>query len=773
MTNSDWIQKIGLLPVDFLHNQAEDQNVSAMLDGSFNNFCIGYNSMEMMNPSFRDKVWSANMSNYLLIDNDNVKLYNIYRDRYEEISINTIERDYQRFYSYLLTKPVRRGDDILGLVLRQFKLIRSNLREEESAKKSLQILLYVLSKLESSIDINWELPIGTNEYIESIPYLRIEDHIEELKQGLKGLNVKPNVDLILRHTAGALFQEANYIAHFPPQLSLFPDFEYRVEKNPNLIGAHFTPSYIARTIVENTLKYIDLTLPILTIFDPACGSGVFLAECLRQLKNKRYQGYVKVIGWDIDELAIDMAKFVLGFEKAEWGNRLTYTINQCDSIERYEAWPNANILLMNPPYVSWYRMSQIQRDKIAEIMGESLNKPNLAVIFYFLAVEHLADGGCLGCLLPTTYLTADSAFEIRKETSKVINPLLIGQLGNYVFSSAYVDVCMIVAKKGDERFYNTTRMLWTKNAEDITSGALRALRRFESDQYVEIHKDYNIYQEDLRHMKANDLWIPLSVDGLKIRCRIINGLEQKRLVRVGDIFEILQGGRTGANDVFIISQEVYELLPKKEKKYFRPSVDNPSIQNGRLEAVNYLFFPYPEQQFEIENENDLEKEIPFFYTNYLLPNKAKLQSRSGINPEKWWCLTRPRPWQYEFKTKIVSTEFGKSGSFSIDKVGNYVVERGLCWRPLNDNLNICDYYSYLSILNSKVFDRLLSIYSRQLAGGAYNLEAKYVKSIPLPNFDCVDENIIKLLSTSGNMLINKGINLSEDIENVIKKIYGM
>ena len=773
MTNFDWIQKIGLLPIDFLHNQAGNQKVSAMLDGSFNNFCIGYNAMEMMNPSFRDKVWSANMSNYLLIDDNNVKLYNIYRDRCEEISINTIERDYQRFYSYLLTKPVRRGDDVLGLVLKQFKLIRSNLREEESAKRSLQVLLYILSKLESSVDINWELPLGTNEYVESIPHLRIDDYIEELKQGLKGLNVKPNVDLILRHTAGALFQEANYIAHFPPQLSLFPDFDYRVEKNPNLIGAHFTPSYIARTIVENSLKYIDFKLPMLTIFDPACGSGVFLAECLRQLKNRQYQGRVNVIGWDIDELAIDMAKFVLGFEQTEWGDRLTYTITQCDSLERYEFWPSANILLMNPPYVSWYRMSHYQKDKVTEIIGDSSNKPNLAVVFYFLASKCIIDGGCLGCLLPTAYLTADSAFDIRRETSKLINPLVIGQLGNYVFSSAYVDVCMIIAKKGDERLYDTTRMLWTKNAEDITSGALRALRRFDMGNYIEVHKDYNVYQEDLRQMKANDMWMPLSSEGLRTRCRITNGLEQNRLVRVCDVFEILQGARTGANDVFIITKEMYELLPKKERKYFRPSVDNPSIQNGRLEAVNYLFFPYPEQQFEIENENDLEREIPFFYMNYLLPHQAKLQSRSGINEEKWWCLTRPRPWQFEFKTKIVSTEFGKSGSFSIDKAGNYVVERGLCWQPLNGNLNIFDYYAYLAILNSKVFDHLLSIYSRQLGGGAYNLEAKYVKAIPLPNFDYIDENIIKLLSTSGNMLINKGVNLSEDIEIVIARLYGI
>jgi len=41
-----------------------------------------------------------------------------------------------------------------------------------------------------------------------------------------------------------------------------------------------------------------LTKRILKIFDPACGSSEFLIEALKQLKENKYNGEIKVIGWD-------------------------------------------------------------------------------------------------------------------------------------------------------------------------------------------------------------------------------------------------------------------------------------------------------------------------------------------------------------------------------------------------------------------------------------------------------------------------------------------
>ena len=134
---------------------------------------------------------------------------------------------------------------------------------------------------------------------------------------------------MLRHCAGLLFQEANYIAHFSPQLELFPVSNLDYEINPKLIGAYFTPPYIARTIVEETLRRLNVNdLDEITIFDPACGSGVFLAEALRQLRSRNYTKKVNVIGWDIDQLAIDMANYVMQFEKGEWKDNQLEFVNK-------------------------------------------------------------------------------------------------------------------------------------------------------------------------------------------------------------------------------------------------------------------------------------------------------------------------------------------------------------------------------------------------------------------------------------------------------------
>jgi hypothetical protein len=51
-------------------------------------------------------------------------------------------------------------------------------------------------------------------------------------------------------------------------------------------------------------------------------------------------------------------------------------------------------------------------------------------------------------------------------------------------------------------------------------------------------------------------------------------------------------------------------------------------------------------------------------------------------------------------------------------------------------MNLGDYYFYLAVFSSNLFDFLLSIYSKQLAGGNwYDLGAKYTKNIPIPNIN--------------------------------------
>ena len=141
----------------------------------------------------------------------------------------------------------------------------------------------------------------------------------------------------------------------------------------------------------------------------------------------------------------------------------------------------------------------------------------------------------------------------------------------------------------------------------------------------------------------------------------------------------------------ILTEEILDFVGKpqsfqekrtfnKEKKYFRPSIDSTSLRKGKLIKANYIFFPYLENEKEkLNNEDDLKNILPNYYVRYLKPNKKQLCDRKGIDSNKWWMLTRPRMWQMQACPKLVSTEFGKSGNFSFDKTGEYIVERGCAW----------------------------------------------------------------------------------------------
>lgn len=768
LSNDLWINKIGVLPIDFLHNQSEEQKISAMLNGTTHNFCVGYDCPYVEEPAFRDKVWSANMSTYLSITDDIIKLYDIRKIQYEEIRTIEVERDVQRFYSYLSTKRLPREDSVLEFVLSRFREIRSMLREESSARNSLSLLLNILAGLSESDDIEWKLP--TNDVqLDFILRNRelVNETIDRLNIGMEQLGVKPSVDMILRHCSGALFQEANFIAHFPTQLTLFPSVDFSIERNPNLVGAYFTPAYIARTIVEETLKNVELQNN-LVVFDPACGSGVFLSECLRQLKSRHYSGHVSVVGWDIDEIAIDMTNFVLSFEKKEWGDRLNYSVERRDSLEIGNVWPQSDIILMNPPYISWYMMGNSQRNQVIEILGEANNKPNMSVLFYVLATRSLKARGVIGCLMPSAFLSSDSVRGVRQKVNELVPPIFIGLLGNYVFSSAYVDVCMIIAKQGSAP--DTVGLLWTKNSSNVSEVALRALRRSNSS-YVNLPPDYNIYRDSFFEMLKNDRWLPLSEESIRLQERLRWGVDNGWFVSVVDLFDVRQGARTGANNVFILAQEEYDTLPSAERKFFRPSVDNDAINEGVLVPVNYLFYPYPENEIGFASEEDLLLKVPIYYHRKLLPNKGKLIGRSEIDVEKWWLLTRPRAWQFETFPKLVSTEFGRSGSYSVDVKGNCVVERGMCWIPRAKEVDMDMFYFYVSILNSNFFNKLLMAYSKQLAGGAYNLETKYVNAIPLPIYSKVDSKYRELLITGGRKILCGRFDC-ELINSIVKNIYG-
>ncbi len=482
------------------------------------------------------------------------------------------------------------------------------------------------------------------------------------------------------------------------------------------------------------MRTLNLTeLQEIKILDPACGSAEFLIEVLKQLKEKNFQGTVKIQGYDSSETAINTSSFLLNFEKRNvWDDKLSFDVKQVnDSL--VEDWGNDyTIILMNPPFVSWEQLNdKIKREAIRLVLNDNFKgRPNQASAFFYKAIQNLVVGGTLGSVVPSSLFTLDVYLKLRNEVAETVNLELLGKLGNFVFEDALTDVSIFIGHK-PETANNVPTLLWTRNEKGIVHDALRELRKMQYANEDSKNKiDFSIFKLN-QFPVVEDSWKTVSFKEHNLIRNLKLFVTANKLSKTGDIFDVQQGIRTGNNDVFKISDNILSNLPEEEKRLFRPVIENESIKDGFLIQRNYIWYPYSSSGLLFSTEEELFHQVDCFYTNHLLPHKDSLSQRAGIT--FWWELTRPRNWQFENRKKIISTEFGNSSSFAIDNKGNYVVERGYAWQP-RKKMDNEDHYFYLALFSSPFFDKLLSIYSKQLAGGKwYDLGKKQTKDIPIPN----------------------------------------
>lgn len=500
------------------------------------------------------------------------------------------------------------------------------------------------------------------------------------------------------------------------------------------VGVHFTPQALARTLVEETLRTLDPQRPCLTILDPACGSGEFLREALRQLKLRRDGRPVHLIGWDVSEAACDMARFALAWERRGMAADVTIDIQAADSLDEDHAWPvDVDVVLMNPPFLSWEAMTELRRDRVTHLLRKSAGaRPDLSLAFIALAANCLAEGGVLGTIAPASFLDSNSAAALRADLGDRLTPRLIARLGSQLlFSGALVDAAFYVASKGLERGVEPIAF-WADPRSGSSAAGLRRLRRM---RYVDgalpeviDEERFSIYPH-AQIGRGSGSWAPRPYGALRLMDQLASS------PRVRDLFDVRQGIRTGARDVSLLDQGRWEDLPASEREYFRAAVINASIENGTLRRLAYVFYPYG--QGAPQTEDQLQDRLPTYYGRDLLPHKADLIARAISNPARWWELTRGRPWLEKPVPKLVSSYFGAAGDFAYDDTGEYAVVQGLAWLPKRavdppDMLRKIQ-FAYLAVLNSSLFSELLAATSNPVSGGQWNLSRKFVMDLPLPD----------------------------------------
>ncbi|MEP6757524.1 MAG: N-6 DNA methylase, partial [Chthonomonadales bacterium] len=616
-------------------------------------------------------------------------------------------------------------------------------------------------------------------------------------------------ELLIRHASGYLYQEAHFeLERIPSSQLAFEGLAWQDAKSgvPKR-DARFTPPSLARTIVQQAFdafgNLVKNKPEPLRILDPACGSGVFLQEAIRELAYRKFNGTVIVTGFDNSDVSCAIATFCLKqaiYELEHDNMKIDFEIEMRDALTN--SWGKHDIVLMNPPFMSWERMSGDEKSCVNNILGDLVSgRVDKAMAFIWNATKHLSQGGVVGTILPGPLLNNDSGFKWRGALQSEMMLSLIGKFSGYgYFPGTLVEPAFIIMQKfiqGATSHDISIRTLLASEGHEDES--LRFLRRNISGGVKEIGIDIADRVVSLDPLS----WMPKSSIDDDIR----NKLQATGITCVGDLFSVFQGAKTGKNGTFVLTQTQINELPRNEHKYFRPAAGSKSIDLGTFLNSHFVFYPYNNNGATIGSESDLSKLLPQYYKSHLLPAKDVLIKRPGFD-KIWWMLTRPRNWQMYRTPKLISKSFGQAGSFAYDKEGDFIVVQGYAWLwkspaspkksdecTVNSNIDQGDEpleryftegfdefddgqlpWAYLALLNSPQFERLLGLVCPRVQGGQFDLASKYIHDVYLPDLSVessLDGKVVRQLATMGRAIWSGDQVHGKTLAELVAKAYGI
>jgi len=177
------------------------------------------------------------------------------------------------------------------------------------------------------------------------------------------------------------------------------------------LGAHYTPSKIAREIAQQVVELHATKSTAPRLLDPACGGGVFLIATLDELHHtsglSRAELAAQAFGVDLDPLAVHATQLALTLWAGQPLAGLDQRVLCADALLDDPLYSQRfDLIVGNPPWVSYsgrhassIAPAQLQRLRERwQTMREGW--PALHAAFVELSASRLASDGCMGLLLP-------------------------------------------------------------------------------------------------------------------------------------------------------------------------------------------------------------------------------------------------------------------------------------------------------------------------------------------------------------------------------------
>ncbi len=462
-----WARALGLVHVPMFgsHSPSLTGNHSVLLDGDSSSFAhsVSDDSSLAYENEPLSWAWSANLRHSLIINAQSEEMFLRRWDApsgtVRKFRLAKNPRAASDFLGLLQKSATPRGEDVILFVLRAFRTIRNSLASVDGldAIKVLNVLLLGTESVlhEPNSGRRWFKARTVQDAVgqltdekrqlaetETLPPSVLQTVLGEslLSHFLSPEPVSQcrlDPGLLLRHASGQLYQEAHLRLEREARQMSLPGLASDAAATGLLTkDVRFTPPSLARALAQQALDavpdLISANQPI-AIVDPACGSGVFLQEALRELVQRGYSGSLTLRGFDTSPVSCTIARFCLERAKLDSPSpSVVIEIRQEDSL--HNDWGHPNIILMNPPFVPWDRMSTEEKESVREILGSLAKyRMDVAMAFVWRAVQSLTDAAVMASVLPAPLFETDSGQEWREALVADNELLLLGRFEGYGF----------------------------------------------------------------------------------------------------------------------------------------------------------------------------------------------------------------------------------------------------------------------------------------------------------------------------------------------------
>jgi adenine-specific DNA-methyltransferase len=755
-----WSSQFGLAlaPLFERDEVSEYEKHYVLLDGGHGTFALSVAEDEI----WRDPknvaawAWSSDSPHHVTVTDTKVAV--LRWDQPSSVHVlprSAVDRSLDDFYRFLTNDRLRSTKTVIDHLLSLFRKVRSlaygaDLPDDRSTDVFLLALAHLIVPDGAGASAGpWGIAEDTDDLYKSLNPRGLTSALDEIRQATGSLALlKLYPALAIRHAGGQLFQEAHFELFRAPPIDLFGHVGAPQLKKVSRGGAHFTPPALARILVEQAFANIgDVSnRDELTICDPACGSGAFLHEALRALRRLGFSGRLTLVGQDVSKPAITMAGFALRCARNDWSplGGLYITLNVADSLAS-RAIPPSDIIIMNPPFISWGTQTPEQRIQLEAALGSGRSsRGDLSMAFVVRAMESLKPGGVLGTLFPASLLSLQASADWRTQLTEFGDVRLLASIGDYgLFTQALVQVACAVISKGSAASDNRElTALVSSDDSRATGDALRCLRKVgvRPPTIPITEKGWSIFSLPTDALRTRVTWrFPSPEADAAIR-RIEEALPQT----INDLFEVQKGIETGLDQALLLTETEWQKLPARERAHFRVATMSDSIRNAAVVRPYYVFFPYSDEGPLFSDAEAVKKAVPQFFSRHLAPYQTRLADRAQIRRsgrQDWWGLTWPREWSTKRTPRIVTKYFTAEGGFVGDYDAKFLPVKGFAWFPTELLMDAADEVlethdllsAYVGLFNSQAFVKLLATYSPHVSGGQFTLEARYVDIIPLPN----------------------------------------